>query len=53
MGKPLAQIAITWMFRYLRVATALIGVRSAKELDAIDQFARETGIDLWRETSTP
>lgn len=67
-GQSLAQMAIAWVLRDVRVTSALIGARNVEQLDdsldalqqpdfsteelhEIDQFAKEAGIDLWRETS--
>jgi L-glyceraldehyde 3-phosphate reductase len=67
-GQSLAQMAIAWVLRDVRVTSALIGARSVAQLDEsldavknlefssaelqeIDQFAKEGGIDLWREIS--
>jgi len=66
-GQTLAQMAIAWVLRDARVTSALIGARnvaqlndsldalrnlfSGAELKEIDQFAKEGGIDLWRDIS--
>ena len=67
-GQSLAQMAIAWVLRDLRVTSALIGARTVEQLDEsldatknlsftggelkeIDRYAKEGGIDLWREIS--
>lgn len=67
-GQTLAQMAIAWVLRDPRVASALVGASSVKQLEEnfaatknlhldadelkqIDQFAVDSGIDLWRESS--
>jgi L-glyceraldehyde 3-phosphate reductase len=67
-GQTLAQMAIAWVLRDVRVTSALIGARTVEQLDDaldalktlsftseelsnIDQFAKEGGVDLWRELS--
>ena len=67
-GQTLAQMAIAWVLRDVRVSSALIGARTVEQLDDalnasknlsftpeelsnIDQFAKEGGVDLWREIS--
>jgi L-glyceraldehyde 3-phosphate reductase len=68
-GQTLAQMAISWALRDLRVTSAVIGASSvaqleqnvaaldrlefsAEELVAIDQYAVEGNIDLWRGAAT-
>ncbi len=68
-GQSLAQMAIAWALRDVRVTTAIIGARTLAQLDdsldavagppftaaelaAIDELAREGGIDLWRDVAT-
>ena len=68
-GQSLAQMALAWVLRDLRVTTTLIGASSpdqirenvaalanlsfsAEELAEIDQYAVESGVNLWAKPST-
>ncbi|HTN75318.1 MAG TPA: L-glyceraldehyde 3-phosphate reductase [Pirellulaceae bacterium] len=68
-GQTLAQMAIAWVLRDARVASALVGASSVKqlaenlaaldnssfdaqELAEIDRYAVDSGVDLWRESSS-
>ena len=67
-GQTLAQMAIAWVLRDLRVTSALIGARtvqqledslaavqnldfSDEELQRIDRFATDAGINIWQRSS--
>ena len=68
-GQSLAQMALAWVLRDVRVTSTLIGASSAAqirenvaaldklefstgELAAIDRYAQDGGVDLWRLPST-
>jgi len=68
-GQSLAQMALAWVLRDVRVTSTLIGASgaaqirenagalknldfSAEELAAIERYAQEGGVDLWRQAST-
>jgi len=67
-GQTLAQMAIAWVLRDLRVTSALIGARTVQqledslaavhnldfgdeELQRIDRFATDAGINIWQRSS--
>jgi L-glyceraldehyde 3-phosphate reductase len=67
-GQTLAQLAISWALRDIRVTSALLGASSVKqleqnvaalehlqfdseELEEIDKYAQEGGINLWASSS--
>lgn len=68
-GQSLAQMALAWVLRDVRVTSTLIGASgaaqirenvgalknlafSAEELAAIERYAQEGSVDLWRQPST-
>jgi len=68
-GQSLAQMALVWVLRDLRVASTLVGTSSvaqlvenlaaldhpdftAEELAEIDRYAVDSGVDLWKTSST-
>jgi L-glyceraldehyde 3-phosphate reductase len=67
-GQTLAQMAVAWVLRDLRVTSALVGASSVEQLEAnvgaldrlafsseeleeIDRYATESGINLWAASS--
>jgi L-glyceraldehyde 3-phosphate reductase len=46
-GQKLAQLALQWVLRDPRVTSAVVGASSVQQLDEIDQYAVDSGVNLW------